>query len=282
MKKDLFIKYITNLFREYNTQFRLAVKGARIEPVHELRVRIKRLNALIIFLDEARIIQRSSITFFRHLNDFFKSAGNLRDIQVLKGLMTNYRNQITEDISEYVTYLTNKESTASIGFFKKSMEYPREDQIQVKRDIFESVRKVKDDQLSKKSLAFITRRLNRIEKYLLLKGTAKYLHKIRQTLKQLRFFIEIYQSSSQISIIEEADYNEIKEIENIIGGWNDRAILIDDIKRYRSYKKKLDSGTSDHALKSLMKLVEQDMKVMVSDIKPRLLKFIYRLKYSIL
>ena len=69
---------------------------------------------------------------------------------------------------------------------------------------------------------------------------------------------------------------------NIIGGWNDRAILMEDIKRYRSYKQKLDSGASDHALKSLMKLVRKDMKEMVTDVKPRLLKFIYHLKYSML
>lgn len=282
MKKDLLIKYITNLIREYDTQFRLTLKGAGVEPVHELRVRIKRLNALFVFLDEARIIKRSSITIFHHLNIFFKSAGNLRDIQVLRALVENYRNQVTEDNTEYETYLINKESTASFGFLKKSAEYPREEEIQVKREIIESVKKVKDDKLSQKSLAFITKRLNRIEKYLLLDDTARYLHKIRQTLKQLRFFIEIYQSSSQISIIEESDYNEIKEIENIIGGWNDRAILMEDIKRYRSYKQKLDSGTSDHALKSLMKLVRKDMKEMVTDVKPRLLKFIYHLKYSML
>lgn len=282
MKKDLFIKFITSLIREYDTLFRLALKGAREEPVHELRVRIKRLNALFVFLDESGIYRKSSNSFFHQLKDFFKSAGNLRDIQVLRALVGNYRNQVTEDIAEYETYLINKESTASMGFFRKSSEYPRKEQIQIKGEIIASVRKTTDDKLSQKSLAFITRRLNRIEKYLLPRETAKYLHKIRQTLKQLRFFLEIYHSSAQISLIEEADYNEIKEIETIIGGWNDRAMLIEDIKRYRAYKQKLDSGTSDHALELLRKFVRKDMKEMVSDIKPRLLKFIYHLKYSML
>jgi hypothetical protein len=74
VKKDLFIKYITSLIGEYNTLFRLALKGAKEEPVHELRVRIKRLNALFIFLDEARIYRKSSKTFFHQLKEFFKSA----------------------------------------------------------------------------------------------------------------------------------------------------------------------------------------------------------------
>jgi CHAD domain-containing protein len=282
VKKDLFIKYINSLIRDYNTQFRLALKGAREEPVHELRVRIKHLNALFVFLDEARIYRKSSRTFFHLLKDFFKSAGYLRDIQVLKSLVGNYRNQVTEDITEYETYLINKEITAGVGFYKKSSEYPRKEQTQIKNEIIKSVRESTDDKLSRKSLAFITKRLNRIEKYLLPADTAKYLHKIRQTLKQLRFFLEIYHSSSEVSLIEEADYNEIKEIENIIGGWNDRTMLIEDIKRYRNFKQKLDSGTSDHALKLIVKLVRKEMKEMVSDVKPRLLKFIYHLKYSML
>jgi len=282
VKKNLFIKYITSLIREYDAQFRLALKGAREEPIHELRVRIKHLNALLLFLDEARIYRKGSKAFFYQLKDFFKSAGNLRDIQVLKSLVGNYRNQITEDITEYETYLINKESAANAGFYKKSAEYPRKEQIQIKKEIIESVRKTNDDKLSQRSLAFISKRLNRIEKYLLPADTAKYLHKIRQTLKQLRFFLEIYHSSSQIFLIEEADYNEIKEIENIIGGWNDRAMLIVDIKRYTSYKQKLESGASDHGLKMVMKHVRKDMKGMLSDIRPRLLKFIYHLKYSML
>lgn len=282
MRKDLFIKYVTSLIKEYNALFRLALKGAKEEPVHELRVRIKRLNALFVFLDEANIYRKRNGFFFRLLKDFFKSAGNLRDIQILISLVDNYRNQLTEDIAEYENYLNNKKNIASAGFFKKSAEYPRKQQIQVKKEIIDSVRKTEDDQLSQKSFAFISTRLNRIEKYLLHSDTVQYLHKIRQTLKELRFFIEIYHSSSEQSLIDENDYNEIKEIENIIGGWNDRAILIDDIKRYKLYKQKLKSGTSDHALKLLRKIVRKDMKSMVSDIKPRLLKFIYHLKYSML
>lgn len=282
VKKDLFIKYIIGLIRDYDTQFRLALKGAGEEPVHELRVRIKHLNALFLFLEEAGIYKESSKTYFHRLKDFFKSAGNLRDIQVLKSLVANYRRQIPEDITEYETYLWNKESIASAGFYKVSAEYPKKEQIQVRKEIIESVRKMDDVTLSQKSIAFISKRLNRIGKYLVITNSPKYFHKIRQTLKQLRFFLDIFHASSQISLIEEVDYNEIKEIENVIGGWNDRAMLIEDIKRYRSYKRVLSSGDSDHALKALMKLVRKDMKVMVSDIRPRMLKFIYHLKYSLI
>ena len=282
MNKDLFIKHIRWLVKEYDKQLRLALKGAKEEPVHDLRVMIKRLSALFLFLDEAGIYRKKSSTFFKQLHDFFKSAGNLRDIQVMKSLIGNYRNQVTKDITEYETYLVNKEITAKDAFYKRSEEYPRQKQMQVTKEIIESVRKFSDESLSQKSFAFIIRRLNRIDKYLLSPNTAKYLHKIRQTLKQLRYFIEIFQSGSQFFLIEEADFNEIKEIENIIGGWNDRAILIEDITRYVSYRQKLDSRTPDPALTKLVRIIRKNKKEMISDIRPRMLKFLYHLKYSIL
>ena len=282
MNKDLFIKYIASLIREYNRQFRLAAKSAGEEPVHELRVIIKRLNALFLFLDESRIYRKSAIIFFKQLRGFFKTAGNLRDIQIMRSLVRNYKNHLSEDITEYETYLVNKEIIAKDSFYKRSDEFTRQKQLLVKKQIINSVSKFSDEALTQKSFAFIVKRLNRIDEYLRPAGIAKYLHKIRQTLKQLRYFIEIFHSSSPFSLIEETDFNEIKEIENIIGAWNDRAILMEDVKRYIGYKQKLGSGATDPALNELMGIIRQNKKEMVTDLKPRLLKFIYHLKYSIL
>jgi len=282
MNKDLLIKYIRWLFREYNNQFRLALRGGREDPVHDLRVMIKRLNALFLFLDEAMIYRKKSTTFFNQLHVFFKSAGNLRDIQVMKSLIGSYRNQVKGDITEYENYITRIEITAKESFFERAKEYPGKKQIQVKQEIVESIRKFGDKDLTDKSFAFMIKRLNHIDGYLKSFDSRKYLHKIRQTLKQLRFFIEILHASSQFPLIDDYDYNEIKEIENVIGGWNDRSLLIEDIKRFISYSQKLGSRSSYQSLTELKEIVSKERKEMVKDIEPRLLKFIYHLKYSIL
>jgi len=282
MNKDLLIKYIRWLFREYNNQFRLALRGGREDPVHDMRVMIKRLNALFLFLDEAMIYRKKSTTFFNQLHVFFKSAGNLRDIQVMKSLIGSYRNQVKGDITEYENYITRIEITAKESFFERAKEYPGKKQIQVKQEIVESIRKFGDKDLTDKSFAFMIKRLNHIDGYLKSFDSRKYLHKIRQTLKQLRFFIEILHASSQFPLIDDYDYNEIKEIENVIGGWNDRSLLIEDIKRFISYSQKLGSRSSYQSLTELKEIVSKERKEMVKDIEPRLLKFIYHLKYSIL
>ena len=282
MNKDLLIKHIRWLFKEYNNQFRLALRGGKEEPVHDLRVMIKRLNALFLFLDEAMIYRKKSTIFFNQLHGFFKSAGNLRDIQVMKSLIGSYRDQVKDDIIEYENYITRKEITAKESFFERAKEYPGKKQIQVKQKIIESIRKFSDEEVTDKSFAFMIKRLNHIDGYLTSSDSKKYLHKIRQTLKQLRFFIEIMQASSQFSLIDEYDYIEIKEIENVIGGWNDRSILNEDINRYISYSQKLGSRSSYQSLTELQEIVRKERKEMVKDIIPRLLKFIYHLKYSIL
>jgi len=282
MNKDLFIKHIRWLFREYDAQFRLALKGAKEEPVHDLRVMIKRLTTLFLFLDEADIYKRRSNDFFKLLRAFFRSAGYLRDMQVIRSLIRNYKIRIKYDISEYEYYLTAKEISAKNSFFHSSEKYPKLIQTEVKKAIIASVSKFTDESLTQKSFAFMIERLNRIDEYLQSTSASKYLHKIRQTLKQLRYFIEIFHAASDLSLIDESDYNEIKEIENIIGGWNDRSILLEDIKNYKTFNEKLGSGSNWPELNTLEQVIKTDRKEMVKDIKSRLLKFIYHLKYSIL
>ncbi len=282
MNKDLFVKHIRWLFREYDAHFRLALKGAKEEPVHDLRVMIKRLTSLFLFLDEADIYRKRDTDFFKKLRDFFNTAGYLRDVQVMRSLIENYKNRIKDDISEYENYLAAKEASAKNSFFNSSEKYPKQMQIEVKNAIIASVRKFSDESLAQLSFLFIIKRLNRIDRYLQSTNTSKYLHKIRQTLKQLRYFIEIFHAGSDLSLMEESDYNEIKELENIIGGWNDRSILIEDIKNYKTYNQKLGARSNWPELIILEQKIRMDMKEMVKNIRPRLLKFIYHLKYSIL
>jgi len=282
MNKDLFIKYIRWLFREFDAQFRLALKGAKEVPVHDLRVMIKRLTALFLFLDEADIYRKRGTDFFKQLRDFFNSAGYLRDVQVMRSLIENYKNRIKDDISEYENYLAGKETSAKNSFFNSSEKYPEQIRSEVKNAIIASVRKFSDESLVQKSFLFMIKRLKRIDEYLQSSSTSRYLHKIRQTLKQLRYFIEIFHASSDLALIDESDYNEIKEIENIIGAWNDRSNLIEDIKYYKIYNQKLGVRSNWPELINLEQEIRKDRKEMVKDIRPRLLKFIYHLKYSIL
>lgn len=282
MKKDLFIKHIRWLFREYDKQFRLALKGAKEVPVHDLRVMIKRLTTLFLFLDETDTYKKRSTDFFKQLRNFFNSAGYLRDVQVMRSLIGNYKNLIKYDISGYENFLIGKETSAKKSFFFCSTKYPKKVETDVKNAIIGSVRKFSDESLAQKSFLFMIRRLNRIDEYLQSASTSKYLHKIRQTLKQLRYFIEIFHAGSDISLIEESDFNELKEIENIIGGWNDRSILIEDIKWYKTFNQKLGARSNWPELITLEQEIRKDMKEIVKELKPRLLKFIYHLKYSIM
>jgi CHAD domain-containing protein len=282
VKKELFIKYINNLIKDYNTHFRLALKGAKEEPVHNLRVLIKRFNALFLFLSEAGIYKSNSQLFFTQLKQFFKSAGNLRDIQIQKSLVSKYKNGKELDLTGYETYLESKENSMRSTFFNWSKNYPKKEQIQVKKDIINSVKSFKQDELARQASEFILKRLNLIEKYLFQTNIDKFLHKIRQTLKQLRFFIEIMQSCTDPNPMEEVDIKEIKEIEAILGNWNDCSVMCQDMKRYRKYMNKLYAGLSSPEISKLLEYIQADMNKQVSDVRPRLLKLAFHLKYLML
>ena len=260
----------------------MAQKGAKEEPVHDLRVLIKRFNALFVFLDEAGIYKSNSQSFFIQLRQFFKSAGNLRDIQVHESLIGKYGNLNDASLAGYKQYLEGKEKTSRSYFLIKSLNYPKKEQIQVKNDIIKAVKSFKQETLTLQTTNFIMKRLKLIEKYLFRTDINQYLHKIRQTLKQLRFFIEMMQSCTDPNPMEEVDFNEIKEIESILGNWNDCSVLCGDLKRYRKYMRMLNGGPSDPGISELLGCIQQDMQKKVMDVRPRLLKLAYHLKYMML
>ena len=267
--------------KDFNSQFKLALKGAKEDPVHDMRVLIKRLNAVFIFLNESRIYKSQSRRYLNQLKYFFKSAGNLRDIQIHLTLLNKYKKASETNFSEYEEYLRSKEGIARQNFFNVSAKYPKREQIYVKDEIINSVRDFSQKKLSKRTDEFIFTRLKDLENYLFHADTYAYLHKIRQTLKELRFFIEIVKNCSEKSPMKDVDFQEIKEIENVLGSWNDCFVFIEDLNRYGRYKKMMTSKLPGE-INRLIQIVEADMNSMVEELKPRLLKLIYNLKYFML
>lgn len=282
MKKEQFIKYISTLLKDFELLFKQALKGAKEEPVHDMRVVIKRLNAVFAFLAESGINKNDSTRYLSQLRNFFKSAGNLRDLQIQRSLLDHYKQQISTDLNELESYLENMEETARYGFLKVSSDYPKREQIYVKDEIISAVKAYSQADLDKSSDNYMFKRIKRIEKDVFHADSDKYLHKIRQTLKELRFFIEIVQACSEDSPVKELDIIEIKEVENILGNWNDCIVFIENLDRYSEYKRMLNANKAPAEIPELKTIIRADMKQMVQDIKPRLLKLTCSLKILML
>lgn len=278
MDKEQFIKYISTLLKDFELLFKQALKGAEEDPVHDMRVIIKRLNAVFAFLAESGIYKSKSVRYLTQLRNFFKSAGNLRDLQIQVALIEQYKEKISADLKELVTYLNNMEKTARHGFLKVSSVYPRREQIYVKDEIISSVKSYSQEDLNKSSKKYLFIRIKRIEKDIFQSDSDKYLHKIRQTLKELRFFIEIVQACSADTPLGKYDIKDVKEVENVLGNWNDCIVFIRSLNRYCEYKRMLDANKVPPGISELKKIIQRDMEKMVQDIKPRLLRLTCNLK----
>ena len=282
MKKEKFIQYISELLKEFELLFKKALKGAEEDPVHDMRVVIKQMNAVFAFLTESGIYRDKSTRYIRQLRNFFKSAGNLRDLQIQRALADNYIKQLPYDFSELVSYLEKMEGTAKHGFLKISSNYPKREQLYVKDNIISAVKSVTQTDLDQSTKKYLFRRIKRIEKYVFKTGSEKILHKIRQTLKELRFFIEIVQACSDNTALNKLDIKEIKEIENILGNWNDCIVFTENLDRYCEYKRMLNANKAPAEISELKMLIRNDMNRMVQDIKPHLLKLTCTLKILML
>ena len=170
------------------------------------------------------------------------------------------------------------ETTARHGFLKVSSVYPRREQIYVKDEIISSVKSYSQEDLNKSSRKYLFKRIKKIEKHIFHPDSKRYLHKIRQTLKELRFFIEIVQACSVDTPLGKFDIKDVKEVENTLGSRNDCIVFIRSLNRYCKHKRMLDSNKPPPGISELKRIIQVDMEKMVQDINPRLLQLTSSLK----
>ncbi len=282
MNPDLLSTYIRRLYNELQTLNDLAVKTADVEAVHDMRVQIKRLNCVYTFLDESKINGIKRLEYYEKLKAYFKIAGNLRDIQLHRSLLQEYKDQNGDLYQDYDKYITALEGDARDYFHRNRDSFPIREQKTISSSILNSVKKISPSELYKLSVVFISDRIRKIESYYLHYETEEYLHKTRQTIKELRYFLELFIECSDNTGTPIIKFEEIKQVEEILGGWNDKQVFCEDLKRYYKNYRILHGGNTLPVYENLILQVSEDASREIVDIQPVLLSLISYLSLSLL
>jgi len=282
VKPDLFEKYIRKLYDELQTLNNLAVKTADVEAVHDMRVQIKRLNCVYTFLDESKISGIKRLEYYERLRAYFKIAGTLRDLQLHRSLLKGYIDINGDHYQDYDQYITALEEYARDHFYRNRDSFPLKEQKAISSTLLNSVKKISPSVLYKHAVVFIANRLKKIESYYLHYETEEYLHKTRQTIKELRYFLELFVACSDATETPIIKFEEIKRVEEILGGWNDKQVFCEDLKRYYNNYSILHSGNTLPVYENLISQVTEDASSEIADIQPILLSLITYISLSLL
>lgn len=121
MDRKQFLKFCSDYRNGIERNLRVAARSADVDALHDLRVAIKRLRALMRVFD-AMVPGELGKKSLRPLRDLFRAAGAMRDLQVQQRIATEHAAHI-HALDHYVAVLRIRQGEALYRFFVAAEEF---------------------------------------------------------------------------------------------------------------------------------------------------------------
>ena len=208
--------------------FTATLKDPEQEAIHQLRVNIKKIKALLRLMQEMDPQDRREKAFRALFADVFKQAGRVREIQINRELLKAYR-----EGSGLITSLAQmeKQETKVLLQVLKTFSWD-----QVAKDHQQQLEKLKhldEDSVYKLARSRAFRELSKVISLKYQPGPQQ-LHQVRIKLKAivevLAVMVEIHPQQSCKQLLM-----DIKVLNQIIGEWHDYQVLEDSLLSLTQY-----------------------------------------------
>ncbi len=253
-------KYYEEHTASFFKNFSKTHKRFGVEDIHQLRVDIKKLRAILQFLE---FISKGEFNTNEHFNLFstlFKDAGKVRTMQVNLFLI----NEIDQNIiSTFKEYMHLRQLKAIPKLNRKLSYFDSFELNELNNSLLVYVKNFSDNEIQEKSEIYISDKTEKIQK-LRLKPDDKKLHKIRFHTKEMK---EIFRIINAIQPEDECLQfeNNLKRFNEIIGNWHDNVVLINSMVKFN---RKAQESAQSEQLTELIEYLEQknsDTKAKVID-----------------
>lgn len=228
-------KDISGIYKQHQKRFLKSLKATKTldeESIHQLRIEIKKLRSLFRFLEflsEDAFKQKKIESLILPV---YKSAGKYRTAGLNQRLLDE---QLSKAIPEFECYLEDKRHHAGKKFLKARKDVDR----QKLKGYFEKplrlFKKERNGAVYKISRAYVDGIFSDIEVLLTKAGSDENFHKVRKKLKDAKAIIGLVK---ELHPEKKAQHlGNMKELEEDIGKWHDRFILVEELDKFVSQSK---------------------------------------------
>lgn len=202
---------------KFENNFKIVKQSAEEEAIHDMRVSIKRLQLFYKFIDFYYGKKFNAGKRLKILRKIFKSAANLRDIQIQLTLLEDIEQKLNIKLIEWKNELRIKENTNTEllkEFLSKINDIKINKQFQKSENFIKSIQPNTD--INNKIEKFYNKRLLSIEQ--ILKQEKIDYHKIRKRIKELSYLTEILNIHT---VKQNEKLNNLKQMGRLLGDWHD-------------------------------------------------------------
>jgi CHAD domain-containing protein len=219
--KTVITGYLTKYLELFRVNLEKAVEEYDPEAIHEYRVSVKRIRAIIRALDRVYEGPLFSEGMIYPLRLMFKAGGTIRDDQVQIGLVENIEQEFGHAFPLIKDYYQKRIEDQRDSFFLKSIDFDYDSIDIISRQIENILDPLDDDYLEStlydrlhKSMEKLKRKRYDLEK-------PENLHRFRTRFKENGYIAEMIYQSKFHHKITKATYNRMKNFGQELGNWHD-------------------------------------------------------------
>lgn len=225
IQEESFRYVIRNYFSRYLEHFRINLEKAMEEygpeAIHEYRVSVKRIRAIIRALDRIYDDPLFSGKMILPLRFMFKAGGTIRDDQVQIGLVENIEKEFGHAFPLIKAFYYKRIENQRDSFFLKSIDFEYESIDAISRQIENILDPLDDASLETNLYNWLHESMEKLKRKRYDLDKPDKLHRFRTRFKDNGYVAEmIYQSKYSHKITKTA-YNRMKNFGQELGNWHD-------------------------------------------------------------
>lgn len=214
----------------------------REEDIHKLRVDMKYIRSLMLFVDEFELGTNVGAKLLKQIKCIYKSAGKLRACQVTKSLLLNSNVEIPSEISDF---LEAELSLMAEKFRKDLSQFDRTKFNQRVIQLYSELDKVNTSELKNQLDSLIHDELDIVNKLFNSSKGEEYHHEIRKLLKLVKSLQQLLLAFREDEKSQQA-LDIVNSTETLLGNWHDYKVLDD-------FLNKLDKELPQTAIKRVLR-----------------------------
>lgn len=202
------------------------------EAIHQMRVAVKKINAIYKLKKHIDFPVTIDKKLFEIISAIYGSSGKLRDVQLQHNLLYHYRKELKFGFTALQGFLNNAETHLEEQLIKVVGEIDPAtfEEASQSSGLPENLQNLAS--LERESLIFIHRKIEKIEKLMLLIQNEKFVHELRKQVKQLFFVLQFLHSHFPESTFGNYDLKPFQLVGDRLGQWNDRSMFIQRINAF--------------------------------------------------
>ena len=228
MGKNKLIQHFNNQIATFREHFHMTKERKGVEDIHQLRVYTKRIRTNLTLIEIINTDEFCKKEHFDLFSRLFRIAGKLRENQIHLDLIGNY------DLRHLATYREHLLQTEMNGLENLLVELDAFDFSRLNdlnNSLLVKVSHISDETVAEQSIAFLLKKLNRVEKLKSKINNEHKLHKIRIHLQAVREILRLMVTIQSAEIIYKFQ-NDSKALTDMIGKWHDYSVLIFSLKQF--------------------------------------------------